>query len=59
MILDLIREELLEVFEQADRRGRGGASNLGTSVSNMLVGKGKPTEYLVQVSRQRMKRDKQ
>lgn len=59
IILDLIREELLEIFEQANRRGGGGSSSLGTSVSNMYVGKGKPTEYLVQVVRERMKRPKE
>ncbi len=56
-LLRLIRTELLEVFEEANRRGRGGSSNLGTSVTDMYVGKGKQPEYFIQVVRERMKRD--
>lgn len=57
-LLELIRSELLEIFEQANRRGRGGSSNIGTSISNMSVGKGTPTEYLIQVTRERIEKAK-
>lgn len=57
-LLELVRTELLQIFEQANKRARGGSSNLGTSIADMLVGKGTPTEYLVHVTRERIKKSK-
>jgi hypothetical protein len=55
-ILRLIRRELLEVFEEADKRNRqgGAAAGFGASEKDMTAGRGTPTEYLAQVVRQRI-----
>ena len=50
----LIREELLEIFEEANERSRQGSAGFGTSTTDMTAGRGTPTEYLVQVIRERV-----
>lgn len=52
--LELIRIELLEIFEDANNRIRKRSSGFGTSTTDMLAGKGTPTEYLVQVVQERL-----
>lgn len=53
-VLELVRRELLEIFEDANARSRQGSSGFGTSAADMASGKGAPTEYLVQALRERM-----
>jgi hypothetical protein len=55
-ILRLVRRELLEVFEEADKRSRQGSSaaGFGTSEIDMSAGRGTPTEYLAEVVRKRI-----
>ena len=52
----LIREELLEIFEEANERSRQWSPGFGTSPTEMTAGLGMPTEYLVQVIRERVGR---
>lgn len=52
--LELIRKELLEIFEDANNRIRKLSSGFGTSTTVMLAGKGTLTEYLVQVVQERL-----
>lgn len=58
--MELVRRELLEIFEEANTRSRQGSSGggFGTSAADMSSGKGAPTEYLVQALRERMERSK-
>lgn len=55
-VQELVRSELLAVFEAANERARQGqrGSGFGTSTTDMSVGLGTPTEYLLQVIRERM-----
>jgi hypothetical protein len=55
-VLELVRRELLEIFEEANARSRQGSSGggFGTSAADMSSGKGAPTEYLIQALRERM-----
>jgi hypothetical protein len=52
--LELIRKELLKIFEDANNRIRKRSSGFGTSTTDMLTGKGTPTEYLIQVVQERL-----
>jgi hypothetical protein len=52
--LELIRRELLKIFEEANDRSREGKGGFGTSTTDMVTGKGTPTEYLVQVVQERL-----
>ncbi len=53
-VRELIRRELLEVFEEANERSRQGSAGFGSSTADMSTGRGTPTEYLVQVIRERV-----
>ena len=53
-VLELVRRELLEIFEEANARSRQGGGGFGTSEADMASGKGAPTEYLIQALRERM-----
>jgi hypothetical protein len=52
--LELVRKELLKIFEDANNRSRKGRGGFGTSTTDMLAGKGTPTEYLLQVVQERL-----
>ena len=52
--LELVRKELLKIFEDANNRIRKRSTGFGTSTADMLAGKGTPTEYLVQVVQERL-----
>ena len=53
-ILELVRKELLKIFEDANDRSREGKGGFGTSTTDMLDGKGTLTEYLIQVVQERL-----
>ena len=57
-VLRLIREELREVFEDANNLSRQGSSGFGTSTADMASGAGTPTEYLIQAVQERQQRNK-
>ncbi|HEY4423853.1 MAG TPA: hypothetical protein VGN10_06585 [Pyrinomonadaceae bacterium] len=53
-LLQLIRTELLEIFEYADARTRP-VGYPGTSIGDMIVAKGQPIEYLIDAVRTRLR----
>ena len=52
-IRQLVRKELLEVFEDANNLSRQGGNGFGTSTTDMSIGGGTPTEYLIQAIQER------
>lgn len=54
----LVRKELREVFEDANKLSRQGSNGFGTSTKDMSAGAGTPTEYLVQAVLARQQREK-
>jgi hypothetical protein len=56
-VLELIRKELLEIFQDANDRSRQGGKGVGfgTSETDMSAGRGTPTEYLLQAARERLR----
>ena len=57
-IREIIRKEMLEIFEEAYNRSRqgSGSAGFGTSQVDMAAGRGTATEYLLQVIRERVVR---
>jgi hypothetical protein len=57
-ILQLIRQELKEVFEDANNLSKQGHGGFGTSASDMSKGGGTPTEYLIQAIEERQQKNR-
>ena len=52
--LELVRKELLKIFEEADDRSRGGKGGSGASTTDAPAGRGTLTEHLIQVVQERL-----
>jgi hypothetical protein len=56
-VLQLIRNELREIFEDANNLSKKGHGGFGTSATDMSKGGGTPIEYLVQAIEERQQKD--